>query len=56
MPISLDDANCRVDQALAVLSMWLECTHDKDEANIISSIITLLDGVSESIEEANKSS
>jgi hypothetical protein len=48
----LAEANCRVDQANAVLSMWLERTEDKYEACLVSSLITILDGVNEAIEDA----
>lgn len=56
MTICLTDAGCRVQQAQAVLSVWMENSRDKYEANLIASIITLLDGVDAAIEhEDNKS-
>lgn len=56
MTICLTDAGCRVQQAQSVLSIWLENSRDKYEANLIASIITLLDGVDAAIEhEDNKS-
>lgn len=54
MAMCLADASCRVQQAEAVLSMWLESTRDDYEANLIASIITILDGVNKAIEETDK--
>lgn len=48
MILCLDDAVCRVEQAQAVLSMWLETnTTDDMESGVIGAVITLLDGVPE---------
>lgn len=47
----LTDASCRVLQANAVLSMWLENPRDNYEANLVASIMTILEGVNEAIEE-----
>lgn len=47
----LTDASCRVLQANAVLSMWLENPRDNYEANLVASIMTILEGVHEAIEE-----
>lgn len=54
MTMCLTDASCRVQQAESVLSMWLESPRDDYEANLIASIITILDGVNKAIEEADK--
>lgn len=53
MTMCLADASCRVLQANSVLSMWLENTLDNHEANLIASIMTLLEGVHEAIEEGD---
>lgn len=47
----LEDARCRVLQANTVLSMWLENPRDNYEANLVASIMTILEGVNEAIEE-----
>lgn len=52
--MSLLDALSRVNQAEVVLDVWLKGARDEYEACLISSIITLLQGVATSIEEANK--
>ncbi|TLU68307.1 hypothetical protein FFB58_10480 [Enterobacter sp. MF024] len=46
----LIDAQCRVEQAQAVLSVWLECgvADDRDQA-MIGSLISLLEGVPEAM-------
>lgn len=54
MTMCLADASCRVLQAETVLSMWLENPRDNYEANLIASIMTILDGVNEAIEDADK--
>lgn len=54
MAMCLGDASCRVQQAESVLGMWLESPRDNYEANLIASIITILNGVNEAIEEADK--
>ena len=51
MTMCLSDASCRVLQANAVLSMWLENPRDNSEANLVASIMTILEGVHEAIEE-----
>lgn len=51
----LMDAACQIEQAQAVLSMWLESTTkdtDPDLPRLIGSIITMLNGVPEAMEEA----
>ncbi|HAU3242161.1 TPA: hypothetical protein ACIVHZ_001903 [Salmonella enterica subsp. enterica serovar Thompson] len=53
MTISLISARNRVTQAEGVLSAWLESSRDDYEATLISAIITLLEGVEESIKEAD---
>lgn len=54
MTISLLNALGRVNQAEAVLDVWLENARDEYEARLISSIVTLLEGVADSIKEADK--
>ncbi|CZV84653.1 MULTISPECIES: hypothetical protein [Enterobacteriaceae] len=51
---SLGDAVCQVEQAQAVLSLWLETTtrKDGDLSRMIGALMTLLDGVPESMDEA----
>ncbi|EJI9078054.1 hypothetical protein NE906_004645 [Salmonella enterica] len=53
MTISLISARNRIKQAEAVLSAWLESPIDDYEATLISAIITLIEGVEESIKEAD---
>lgn len=53
MTISLISARNRVKQAEAVLAAWLESSRDDYEAALISAIITLIEGVEESIKEAD---
>ncbi|EAX4622195.1 hypothetical protein S886_25325 [Salmonella enterica subsp. arizonae] len=53
MTISLISARNRVKQAEAVLGAWFESSRDDYEATLISAIITLIDGVEESIKEAD---
>lgn len=53
MTMCLADASCRVLQANAVLSMWLETPRDNYEANLVASIMTILEGVHEAIEEGD---
>ncbi|EKJ0581186.1 hypothetical protein PIH19_001153 [Escherichia coli] len=53
MNIALTDAVCRVKQALAVLGIWLEVQRDDNEtACLIASLQTLLEGVPETIGQA----
>ncbi|EKL9118283.1 hypothetical protein PS173_004382 [Salmonella enterica] len=53
MTISLISARNRVKQAEAVLAAWLESSRDDYEGTLISAIITLIEGVEESIKEAD---
>ncbi|EGK5349373.1 hypothetical protein IOX91_003201 [Salmonella enterica] len=53
MTISLISARNRVKQAEAVLDARLESSRDDYEATLISAIITLIEGVEESIKEAD---
>lgn len=53
--LQLADATCQIEQAQAVLSMWLERTNkdsDSDLPRLIGSILTLLHGVPEAMSEA----
>ncbi|EBJ7764592.1 hypothetical protein VY507_002517 [Salmonella enterica] len=53
--LQLIDAACQIEQAQAVLSMWLESTTNKtdpDLLRLIGSILTLLHGVPEAMSEA----
>ncbi|HII3073354.1 MULTISPECIES: hypothetical protein [Citrobacter freundii complex] len=53
--LQLVDATCQIEQAQAVLSMWLERTNkdsDPDLPRLIGSILTLLHGVPEAMSEA----
>ncbi|EBW7999826.1 hypothetical protein E1871_06085 [Salmonella enterica subsp. enterica serovar Mgulani] len=53
--LQLVDATCQIEQAQAVLSMWLERTNkdsDPDMPRLIGSILTLLHGVPEAMSEA----
>lgn len=53
--LQLVDATCQIEQAQAVLSMWLERTNkdsDPDLPRLIGSILTLLHGVPEAMREA----
>ncbi|HBR7852250.1 MULTISPECIES: hypothetical protein [Klebsiella] len=54
--LQLIDATCQVEQAQAVLSLWLERTtkdSDPDLPRLLGSIITLLNGVPEAMSEAD---
>lgn len=52
--ISLLDNYCRVRQAQAVLSLWLaSMTKESAEVDLVASVLTLLDGVPEAIDEAD---
>ena len=56
MPMQLIDAQCRVEQAQQILNLWLEsCNDDTDqvERTMVCAMITLLDGVPESIRAFN---
>lgn len=53
MSICLVAAKNKVRQANAVLGVWLESPRDDYEAALIESIITLLEGVEEAINEAH---
>lgn len=51
--IPIGDAQCRVEQAQALLSVWMEAeTGDKTTWALIGAIITLLDGVPEAVKAA----
>lgn len=53
--LQLIDATCQVEQAQAVLSMWLESTTNSshpDLSRLIGSVLTLLHGVPQAMEEA----
>lgn len=53
--LQLIDATCQVAQAQAVLSMWLESTTKNshpDLPRLIGSVLTLLHGVPQAMEEA----
>lgn len=53
--LQLIDATCQVEQAQAVLSMWLESTTKNshpDLPRLIGSVLTLLQGVPQAMEEA----
>lgn len=53
--LQLIDAACQIEQAQAVLPMWLESTTNKtdpDLPRLIGSILTLLHGVPEAMSEA----
>ncbi|CAI1046467.1 Uncharacterised protein [Serratia ficaria] len=55
-PMQLIDTQCRVEQAQQVLNLWLEsCNDDTDEVErtMVCAMITLLDGVPESIRAFN---
>ncbi|WP_200864648.1 hypothetical protein [Pantoea sp. AS-PWVM4] len=51
--MEIDDAQCRVTQAQAVLSMWLESCIGKDDrqGEMIGAVMSLLEGISESMEK-----
>ncbi|CVE75299.1 hypothetical protein PTR77_15515 [Serratia bockelmannii] len=54
--MQLIDAQCRVEQAQQILNLWLEsCNDDTDqvERTMVCAMITLLDGVPESIRAFN---
>ncbi|WP_088183653.1 hypothetical protein [Escherichia coli] len=53
--LQLIDATCQVEQAQAVLSMWLESitkNSHPDLPRLIGSVLTLLHGVPQAMEEA----
>lgn len=55
-PMQLIDAQCRVEQAQQILNLWLEsCNDDTDqvERTMVCAMLTLLDGVPESIRTFN---
>ncbi|MFT2793659.1 hypothetical protein ACMV5I_26930 [Serratia sp. T13T92] len=50
--MQLIDAQCRAEQARAVLDMWLEAEIlDHSETALVGALITILDGVPESIRD-----
>ncbi|WP_288445365.1 hypothetical protein [uncultured Serratia sp.] len=57
--MQLIDAQCRVEQAQQTLNLWLEsCNDDTNqvERTMVCAMITLLDGVPESIRAFNNGS
>lgn len=53
--LSLIDATCQVEQAQAVLSLWMESIQkdsDPDLPRLLGSLMTLLNGVPEAMNEA----
>jgi hypothetical protein len=55
-PMQIIDAQCRVEQAQQILRLWLEsCNDDTDqvERTMVCAMITLLNGVPESIRAFN---
>lgn len=55
-PMQLIDAQCRVEQAQQILRLWLESCNDNTdqvERTMVCAMITLLDGVPESIRTFN---
>ncbi|MGX1957068.1 hypothetical protein [Serratia proteamaculans] len=56
-PMQLIDAQCRIEQAQQVLNLWLESCDsinvDQVERTMVCAMITLLDGVPESIRAFN---
>lgn len=55
-PMQLIDAQCRVEQAQQILNLWLESCNDdtnKVERTMVCAMITLLDGVPDSIRASN---
>lgn len=54
--MQLIDAQCRVEQAQQILNLWLESCNDRTdevERTMVCAMITLLDGVPESIRTFN---
>ncbi|EPF20101.1 Uncharacterised protein [Cedecea davisae] len=54
--MNLCDAVCQIEQAQIVLEMWLESTTkdaDPDIPRLIGAVMTLLNGVSESVSKAD---
>ncbi|MBN5208581.1 hypothetical protein JY462_27580 [Serratia marcescens] len=57
--MQLIDAQCRVEQAQQILNLWLESCNDRTdqvERTMVCAMITLLDGVPESIRTFNNGS
>lgn len=53
--MKLIDAQCRVDQAEAVLSAWMELlSEDNRENRLVGAVMALLDGVAEAISAAGE--
>lgn len=53
--LTISDAQCHVEQAQAVLSLWLEvasASDDDKQFKMIGSLISLLEGVPEAIQDA----
>lgn len=54
--MQLIDAQCRVEQAQQILNLWLESCNDETdqvERTMVCAMVTLLDGVPESIRTFN---
>ncbi|MFV8797280.1 hypothetical protein ACNSPD_17695 [Yersinia enterocolitica] len=49
--ITLDDVMCRIQQAQTVLTLWLGTltTDDENTPNMVDSVLTILDGLSDAI-------
>ncbi|WP_338858414.1 hypothetical protein WCU37_16160 [Serratia marcescens] len=57
--MQLIDAQCRVEQAQQILNLWLESCNDRTdqvERTMVCAMITLLDGVPDSIRAFNNGS
>ncbi|MCX7132715.1 hypothetical protein [Aeromonas sp.] len=54
--ITLSDAMCRVHQAQAILSMWLETmtTSDDNAPDMVGGLLTILDGVADAMSIADE--
>ncbi|KAE9627739.1 hypothetical protein [Aeromonas veronii] len=54
--MTLSDAMCRVHQAQAILSVWLETmtTSDDHAPNMVGSLLTILDGVADAMSTADE--
>ncbi|HDU1487529.1 TPA: hypothetical protein REW11_004621 [Klebsiella pneumoniae] len=53
--MELSEAKGRIDQAEAVLRVWLEeFTRDDMECCMVAALLTVLDGVSDAVEDAEK--
>lgn len=54
--MTLSDAMCRVHQAQAILSMWLETmtTSDGGAPDMVGGLLTILDGVADAMSVADE--